>query len=180
MQKAEKIIITPNPVADLYETCTKFGYRLATAESCTGGLVGGLLTSQPGISSVYLGGFVTYTNQMKTDLLGVDPTAIEQFTEVSAEVAKQMALGARERTGADIGISLTGVAGPGGGSEQTPVGTVYIGISSPHKTYAVRYCMPSYLPRHEIRSRAALFAITLATNTAKIYHAFSRKFDQNS
>ncbi len=166
-QLARKIVITPNPVADLYQTFSEYGYRLATAESCTGGLVGGLLTSQPGISSVYVGGFVTYTNQMKIDMLGVDPKAIEQYTEVSAHVAKQMALGAKERTGANVAISLTGVAGPGGGSEQTPVGTVYIGISTNVRTYAVRYCMPDYLPRHEIRSRAALLAITLATQAAK-------------
>ncbi len=172
MQIAKRIIITPNPVEDLYRVFSKYGYRVATAESCTGGFVGGVLTAMPGISSVYLGGFVTYTNQMKIDLLGVDPAAIEQYTEVSARVAEQMAQGARERTGADVAVSLTGVAGPGGGSEQTPVGTVYIGISSKAHTYAVRYCMPSYLPRHEIRSRAVLLAMTLATQEAKNYHTF--------
>lgn len=182
MKKAisSKLMITPNPVADLYQAFSRFGYRLATAESCTGGLVGGLLTSQPGISSVYVGGFVTYTNQMKIDLLGVDAAAIAQYTEVSAEVARQMAQGARERTGAEVGISLTGVAGPGGGSESTPVGTVYIGVSTPDATYAVRYCMPSYLPRHELRSRAALLAITLATKEAKNYHVICQNFGQNS
>lgn len=167
MQKVNKLIVTPNPVADLYKVYAKYGYRLATAESCTGGLVGGLLTSQPGISSVYLGGFVTYTNQMKTDLLGVDPALIGQYTEVSAPVAKAMASGARARTGADIAVSLTGVAGPGGGSERTPVGTVYIGVCSPLGCFAVRYCMPDYLPRHEIRCRAALLAMSLAVREAK-------------
>ncbi len=180
MQRAERIIITPNPVADLYEVFSHYGYRLATAESCTGGLVGGLVTSQPGISSVYMGGFVTYTNQMKIDLLGVPADLIEQYTEVSAPVAKAMADGARARTGADVAISLTGVAGPGGGSEQTPVGTVYIGVSSPARTFAVRYCMPDYLPRHEIRSRATLLAITLATRAAKIHHTEYHKIKQNS
>lgn len=167
MQAVHRILITPNPVADLYELYSKLGYRLATAESCTGGLVGGLLTSQPGISSVYVGGFVTYTNQMKMDMLGVPAELIEQFTEVSAPVAKAMADGARERTGSDVAISLTGVAGPGGGSESTPVGTVYIGVSSPARTFAVRYCMPDDLPRHEIRSRAALLSIALAVKEAK-------------
>ncbi len=168
MQKANRLIVTPNPVADLYEVYAKYGYRLATAESCTGGLVGGLLTSQPGISSVYVGGFVTYTNQMKTELLGVPAELIGQYTEVSAPVAKAMAEGARAHTGADVAVSLTGIAGPGGGSEQTPVGTVYIGVSSPARTFAVRYCMPDYLPRHEIRSRAALLALTLAVREAKL------------
>lgn len=168
MQKANRLIITPNPVADLYEIYAKYGCRLATAESCTGGLVGGLLTSQPGISAVYAGGFITYTNQMKTELLGVPAELIGQYTEVSAPVAKAMAEGARARTGADIAVSLTGIAGPGGGSEQTPVGTVYIGVSSQERTFAVRYCMPDYLPRHEIRSRAALLALTLAVREAKL------------
>ncbi len=172
MPYIKKNIITPNPVADAYNVFSQYGYRLATAESCTGGLVGGLLTSQPGISSVYVGGFITYTNQMKTELLGVPAELILQYTEVSAPVAKAMAQGARARTGAEIAISLTGLAGPGGGSEKTPVGTVYIGVSSPERTYAVRYCMPPYLPRHEIRSRAALLAITLATKEAKFHHTF--------
>lgn len=176
MQTVKRVIITPNPVADLYDVFSEYGYRLATAESCTGGLVGGLLTSQPGISSVYMGGFVTYTNQMKIDMLGVDPAVIAEYTEVSAHTAREMAKGARKRTGAEIAVSLTGLAGPRGGSEQTPVGTVYIGVSSPIATYAVRYCMPDYLPRHEIRSRAALLAITLATNAAKKYHDHYRKF----
>ena len=180
MQIADRHIITPNPVADLYKVFCHYGYRLATAESCTGGLVGGLLTSQPGISSVYVGGFVTYTNEMKINMLGVDAAVIEQYTEVSARVAEQMAQGARERTGADIAVSLTGVAGPGGGSERTPVGTVYIGVSSSFRTFAVGYCMPDYLPRHEIRSRAALLAITLATEHANVYHFNSHYFAKNS
>lgn len=180
MQTGKRIILSQTPVADLYKLYSEHGYRLATAESCTGGMVGSALTAQPGISSVYVGGFVTYTNQMKIDLLGVDPEAIAQYTEVSAKVAEQMARGARERTGADIAISLTGVAGPGGGSEKTPVGTVYIGISSPHQTYAVRYCMQSDLPRHEIRCRASLLALTLAVREAKIYALISRKFEQNT
>lgn len=176
MQTVKRVIITPNPVADLYDVFSEYGYRLATAESCTGGLVGGILTSQPGISSVYVGGFITYTNQMKIDMLGVDPSVIAAYTEVSAHTARQMASGTRKRTGAEIAVSLTGLAGPGGGSEQTPVGTVYIGVSSPNATYAVRYCMPDYLPRHEIRSRATLLAITLATDAAKKYHAHCQNF----
>ena len=166
MQHVQRTIIKPDPVKDLYRTFSKHGLHIATAESCTGGLVGSMLTALPGISSVYAGGFVTYTNQMKMDLLGVDSQTIAMYTEVSAHVAKQMAEGARTRTGADVAISLTGVAGPGGGSEQTPVGTVYIGVSSPAHTYAVRYCLAKTLPRHEIRLRAAILALTLATREA--------------
>ena len=176
----KRIIITPNPVEDVYKAFSEYGFRLATAESCTGGLVGGLLTAMPGISSVYVGGFITYTNQMKIEMLGVDPAAIAAYTEVSARVAEQMAQGTRERTGADVAISLTGVAGPGGGSESTPVGTVYIGVSSPICTRAVRYCMPQGLPRHEIRCRAALLALSLAAREAKKYHNFRTEMKQNS
>ena len=169
MQSIKRIPVKPDPVKDIYQICTKHGLHIATAESCTGGLVGSMLTSLPGISSVYAGGFVTYTNEMKVQLLGVDPDAIAKHTEVSARVAEQMAEGARLRTGAQIAISLTGIAGPGGGTEQTPVGTVYIGISSPARTYAVRYCMPNTLPRHEVRLRAAMLALTLAAKQANFF-----------
>ena len=169
MQHVHKIIIKPDPVKELYQICAANGLHIATAESCTGGLVGSMLTSLPGISAVYSGGFVTYTNEMKVQLLGVDPDAIAKYTEVSARVAEQMAEGACLRTGAQIAISLTGIAGPGGGTEQTPVGTVYIGISSHARTYAVRYCMPNTLPRHEIRLRAAMLALTLAAKQANFF-----------
>lgn len=168
MQTARKLIITPNPVLDLCRVFSERGLRLATAESCTGGLVGALVTAMPGSSAVFSGGFMTYTNQMKVNLLGVDPALIEQHTEVSSPVARAMAQGARTRTGADIAVSLTGVAGPGGGSKRTPVGTVYIGISSARGSYALRYCMPHVLPRHEIRCRAALLALTLAVREAEL------------
>ena len=167
MHAKDSIIISPNPALDLLEYFEQNGLRLASAESCTGGMVGALMTAIPGSSAVYMGGFVTYTNQMKIDLLGVDPALIEQYTEVSSPVAKAMAEGARARTGAEVGVSLTGVAGPGGGTEQTPVGTVYIGVSTPAGTIAVRYCMPEYLPRHEIRSRAALLSLALALREAE-------------
>lgn len=167
MPKVNSILISPNPALDVLEYFSARGLHLASAESCTGGLVGALMTAIPGSSAVYAGGFVTYTNQMKIDLLGVDPALIGQYTEVSSPVAKAMAEGARARTGAEIAVSLTGVAGPGGGTDSTPVGTVYIGVSSPVRTIAVRYCMPEYLPRHEIRSRAALLALALALREAE-------------
>lgn len=167
MPHKNSILISPNPALDLWEYFSEHGLRLATAESCTGGLVGTLMTAIPGSSAAYAGGFVTYTNQMKIDLLGVDPALIGQYTEVSSPVAKAMAEGARSRTGADVAVSLTGVAGPGGGTERTPVGTVYIGVSSARRTLAVCYCIPEYLPRHEIRSRAALLSLALALREAR-------------
>lgn len=167
MQKVRKLIITENPAAQLLEIFSQKGLHLATAESCTGGLVGTLITATPGCSAVYKGGFVTYTNQMKTELLGVPEALIGQYTEVSAPVARAMAQGARARTGADVALSLTGIAGPDGGTQSTPVGTVYIGVSTPARSFAVRYCMPPYLPRHEIRSRAALLSLALGVREAK-------------
>lgn len=100
------------------------GRRMATAESCTGGGVAERLTGRPGASSWFVGGVVAYDNQVKVDLLGVDPVALERHGAVSTEVAAQMARGVLERTGADDAIALTGIAGPGGGSAGKPVGTV--------------------------------------------------------
>lgn len=109
---------------------TERGLTVATAESCTGGMVGQRITGVSGASAVYLGGFVTYTNDVKIRLLGVDPATIDAHTEVSAETACEMAKGAMERLGADVGLSTTGYAGPTGGTEENPVGTVYIGIAT--------------------------------------------------
>jgi nicotinamide-nucleotide amidase len=102
---------------------------LATAESCTGGLIGKLLTDIPGSSSYYLGGIISYGNEVKTGILGVQPLSISKYGAVSHEVASQMALGVRKLMQSDIGVSITGIAGPEGGSKEKPVGTLYIGLS---------------------------------------------------
>ena len=161
MPKVNSILISPNPALDVLEYFSAHGLHLASAESCTGGLVGTLMTAIPGSSAVYAGGFVTYTNQMKIDLLGVAPALIGQYTEVSSPVAKAMAEGARARTGAEIAVSLTGVAGPGGGSEQTPVGTVYIGVSTPRGTVGERFSAPVGANREQVRQAAAVRAMCL-------------------
>lgn len=106
------------------------GWTIATAESCTGGLLAGRLTDLPGSSDVVAGGIVSYANAVKTGALGVDRALIEAHGAVSAEVAAAMAAGVRERLGTDVAISTTGVAGPGGGSEAKPVGTVFVGIAA--------------------------------------------------
>ena len=106
------------------------GLTVATAESCTGGMIGERITAIPGASAVYMGGCITYTNEMKINLLGVAPTTIEAHTEVSAETASEMAAGVRARLGTDVGLSTTGYAGPGGGTEENPVGTVYIAVAT--------------------------------------------------
>ncbi len=106
------------------------GLTVATAESCTGGMIGQRITGVSGASNVYFGGYITYTNEMKINLLGVNPATIDAHTEVSVETAAEMAKGARERLGADVGLSTTGYAGPTGGTDENPVGTVYIGIAT--------------------------------------------------
>lgn len=103
--------------------------RLATAESCTGGLVGGAITRVPGSSDAYDRGFITYSNAAKIDSLGVDPDLIAEFGAVSEPVAREMALGALSASGANIAVSITGVAGPGS-SDLKPAGLVWFGLAT--------------------------------------------------
>lgn len=107
------------------------GWKLATAESCTGGLIADKITDVPGSSEYYLGGFVTYAYEAKVASLGVSRDTLNQFGAVSREVVLEMARGARTALGADIAISVSGVAGPGGGSPDKPVGTTWIGLAAP-------------------------------------------------
>jgi nicotinamide-nucleotide amidase len=109
---------------------TERGLTLATAESCTGGLVAATLTSVPGSSAVLDRGFVTYSNAAKSALLGVDPALLERCGAVSEPVARAMAGGALERAGVDLAVSITGIAGPGGGSPEKPVGLVHFGLAT--------------------------------------------------
>jgi nicotinamide-nucleotide amidase len=102
---------------------------VATAESCTGGLLAQRLTAIPGSSSYFLRGAVTYSNESKSEMVGVDPAMIEEFGAVSGQVASAMARGIRESSSADLGISITGIAGPSGGTKEKPVGTVFIGMA---------------------------------------------------
>lgn len=130
------------------------GLTVATAESCTGGMLGQRITSVSGSSAVYPGGFVTYSNDMKIRLLGVQAATIDAYTEVSAETAAEMAVGARKRLGADVGISTTGYAGPTGGTESDPVGTVYIGIATGDGVTTHRLYYPAK-SREYVREAAA-------------------------
>lgn len=106
------------------------GETVATAESCTGGLVASTLTDVPGSSAVFPCGYVTYSNAAKTDLLGVPPDLFEEVGAVSEPVARAMAIGCLARSGADHAIAVTGIAGPDGGSEEKPVGTVHVALAS--------------------------------------------------
>jgi PncC family amidohydrolase len=115
------------------------GWTVAVAESCTGGLLGGILTSVPG-SSVYVrGGVIAYANAVKTGMLGVRASVLRREGAVSAAVARQMAAGVLTRTGADCGVAITGVAGPGGGTEAKPVGLVFVAVASAGRVVAREY-----------------------------------------
>jgi nicotinamide-nucleotide amidase len=113
----------------LLQSCRERGIHLATAESCTGGLIAATLTAIAGSSDVVDRGFVTYTNEAKSDMLGVPAELIASVGAVSEEVARQMAQGALDRSLADITVAVTGVAGPGGGSALKPVGLVWFGLA---------------------------------------------------
>lgn len=117
-------------VPALAEALTRRGWMLATAESCTGGLVAAACTSIAGSSDWFERGFVTYSNEAKCELLGVPAALIAQHGAVSAEVARAMARGALQASRAQVGVAITGIAGPGGGSAEKPVGTVWFGFAA--------------------------------------------------
>ena len=117
--------------SDVLRECSGRGWSLAVAESCTGGLLGGSLTAIPGSSEVFVGGVIAYSNSLKSRLLGVPAQTLELKGAVSEETAVAMARGIRTITGADCGISVTGVAGPTGGTDEKPAGTVWFAVGSP-------------------------------------------------
>jgi nicotinamide-nucleotide amidase len=135
------------------------GFTLAVAESCTGGLISHRLTEVPGSSSYFMEGVVSYSNEAKTRLLGVPAELIERHGAVSAEVAEAMAEGVRLRAGTDFGLSVTGVAGPSGGTEEKPVGLVFIALSDDAHTEHRRLMLPG--DRQLIRWRSSQAALDL-------------------
>jgi nicotinamide-nucleotide amidase len=149
------------PVAELVlELCRARRYRMATAESCTGGLVAARLTDVPGASDVLAGGVVAYANDVKTAELGVSERLLAEHGAVSAEVAEAMAVGVRERLDVEVGISVTGVAGPAGGTPEKPVGLVYFHVSTPEGEEGRSFSLPG--DRATIRSRATVSVLHLA------------------
>ncbi len=142
----------------IYELLKKTNLTLSCAESCTGGLISARLVSQSGISRYFYGGVVSYVNEVKEALLGVDHRTLSQYTAVSSPVAEQMAKGVIERTGSDLGLSVTGLAGPSGGTREIPVGRVFVGISQRGgPTYSISYALRG--SRQRIRKAAAEAAL---------------------
>jgi nicotinamide-nucleotide amidase len=141
------------------ELCRARGLTLATAESCTGGMVAERLTSVPGSSDVFVGAVVAYADDVKARELGVPDDLLEQHGAVSAETAAAMATGARQRLGTDVAVSVTGIAGPGGGTETKPVGLVYLHAVGPDGVRSADFVLPG--DRDTIRRRATLTALHL-------------------
>jgi nicotinamide-nucleotide amidase len=139
------------------DLCRERGLTLATAESCTGGLVAARLTSVAGSSDVFLGGVVAYANEVKAGELGVAADVLRGSGAVSPEAAAAMARGVRQRLGADLGVAVTGIAGPGGGSAEKPVGLVYLHASGTGGERAEEFVLPG--DRETVRARAAVAAL---------------------
>lgn len=135
------------------------GKSLATAESCTGGLIGSALTAVAGASSVYKGGVVSYQNEIKQRLLGVDAAVLRAFGAISAQVAMDMAAGARKALNADYAVSVTGLAGPGGDEFGNPVGTVFIGFADEDGAVAEKFLFSG--DRDAVRSQAVDAALEM-------------------
>ena len=148
--------------AIVLERCRSRGLTLAVAESCTGGMLGERITSIPGSSDVFVGGIIAYHNDVKREALGVRQSDLDAFGAVSEKIAMQMATGVRERMGADIGVSITGVAGPAGGSPEKPVGLVWIGVHGAEKATRRIHTAGD---RGEIRQRAVQAALEMVRRT---------------
>jgi nicotinamide-nucleotide amidase len=151
---------SPSLEATLVKILREKKLTLSTAESCTGGLVSSAITNVSGSSEVFGFGVCTYANEAKMKLLGVKSETLEKYGAVSEQTAMEMAKGVKELSGSDISVSLTGIAGPGGGTEEKPVGLVYLGVAAGDKLYAKKLL----LARHNKTERA--FIRTLAVKNA--------------
>jgi PncC family amidohydrolase len=147
--------------AELQAMCLARGLHVATVESCTGGLVGAAITAISGSSGYYLGGFITYADAVKRDQAGVPADVLAAHGAVSAQVAVAMADGVRSRLGADLAVSVTGVAGPDGGSEAKPVGLTYVGVADAAGTDVRRYLWTGDRDGNRLASAVAVLELAL-------------------
>ena len=141
--------------------CGALGLRVATVESCTGGLVGHLITEVPGSSAYFVGGFVTYSDDLKRGAVGVPDEVLAAHGAVSAQVAVAMATGGRERTGADLAVSVTGIAGPDGGTPSKPVGLTYIAVADGTGAVVRRFAWTGDRGENKRRSAGAALELLL-------------------
>jgi PncC family amidohydrolase len=137
------------------------GLKLATAESCTGGLVADRITNVPGSSDYFLGGVVAYDNQVKMNLLNVPAGLLDQYGAVSEETVRAMAEGVRQLVRADVAVSVSGVAGPGGGTPEKPVGTTWIGLAAPNGIWARHFCWDGDRVQNKVSSADAALQFVL-------------------
>ncbi len=152
-------------------TCRDAGLTIATAESCTGGLIAGALTDIAGSSDVFDRGYVTYSNQAKFDMLGVPLELTDSEPgAVSKKVARMMVEGALARSGASLGVAVTGIAGPGGGSKAKPVGFVYIAVGRAGAPVKIVECRFGDVGRTEIRAKTVQQALELLCQAASLNH----------
>lgn len=126
-------------ITSLLDSLRERGLTMATAESCTGGMIASAITGIPGSSDVFDRGFVTYSNQSKIEMLGVLPETLEKFGAVSQQTAHEMVQGALKNSQANIAVATTGIAGPGGGSEEKPVGLVYLAVGNEDNINVIEY-----------------------------------------
>jgi nicotinamide-nucleotide amidase len=151
----------------LLDLCRMRKLMIATAESCTGGLVAAALTEIPGSSDVIDRGFVTYSNDAKRSLLGVKATTLANFGAVSKETAQAMAIGALERAKVDLAVSITGIAGPGGATPGKPVGLVHLAAAARDGRLIHRECRFGAIGRSAVRQRSVVEALRMLTELAR-------------
>lgn len=149
---------------EIIEKMIAKGLSLATAESCTGGLIGKTITDVPGASEIFGYGMVTYSNEAKQKVLGVKAETLNQFGAVSPETAEEMAIGLKQLSSADYAVSVTGIAGPGGGSAEKPVGLVYMGVASPRGVFVKKNLFHGN--REEIRYQTMETALNFVAEVA--------------
>lgn len=149
---------------NLVEILKTAGLVCATAESCTGGGVGAAITAVAGSSEVFAGGVISYSNEVKRNVLGVESATLEKFGAVSSQTAGEMAVGARNLLKVDLAVSLTGIAGPSGGTEEKPVGLVWFAIANKDGVRTEKAIFPGN--REEVRNAAVLHAIGMLTVAA--------------
>jgi PncC family amidohydrolase len=160
--------VADDPLADLSllagrlgARCVALGVRVATVESCTGGLVGHLITEIPGSSAWFVGGFVTYSDELKREIVGVPHDVLAAHGAVSAQAAMAMATGGRGRTGADLAVSVTGIAGPDGGTPAKPVGLTYVAVADGTGVAVRRHVWDGDRSDNKRRSAAAALQLLL-------------------